>query len=218
MRREITCVICYERAKARRIFSKPKGWIKYRAPDGIIAHFDRQECLKKFIFPTTLEELEAKKLWRRFKIAFATLLAVTIVWTLACYLLSWYLLAWQYDAYLAVSGIIIIVAWIVTTRSYLKLRKSKLEEDTRMLKTAKMSEEEKLRKRELADKMAKKKARRDAIIISVVVFTVIWLVALPFSTPSIYLGLCVLGFLVSATCSWVVKESRYNKYYRIYLQ
>ena len=97
-------------------------------------------------------------------------------------------------------------------------KKSKLEEDTRMLKTAKMSEEEKLRKRDLADKMAKKKARRDAIIISLVVFTVIWLVALPFSPPSIYLGLCVLGFLVSATCSWVVKESRYNKYYRIYLQ
>ncbi len=123
MKTEITCVICYERAKARRIFSKPKGWIKYRAPDGNVVYFSSQECLKKFVFPVTLKELEAKKRWRRFKIAFVTLLAATILWAVTWYLLDWYLLAWQYEAYLVVSGIIIIVAWIAMTRLYRKLRK-----------------------------------------------------------------------------------------------
>lgn len=86
-----------------------------------------------------------------------------------------------------------------------------------MLKTAEMSEEEKLRKRELADKMAKKKARRDAIITNIVIFTLIWIGALPFSIIN-YLALCVFGFLISTVCSLVIKETRYNKYYQIYLQ
>ena len=87
----------------------------------------------------------------------------------------------------------------------------------RMLKTSEMTEEEKRRKRDLADKMAKKKARRDAIIVGLAVFTVIWLVALPFSA-TIYLGLCVLGLMISGVSSWATKETRYDKYYQIYLQ
>lgn len=86
-----------------------------------------------------------------------------------------------------------------------------------MLKTTKTSEQELIRKRALADKMAKKKARRDGFIAFTVVCTLIWLIALQFST-GVYLGLGVLGLLFSTLCSWVIKESRYNKYYQIYLQ
>lgn len=118
MRREITCVICYEQAKSGFFFSKPKGG----TPDGNVFYFSSQECLKKFIFPLTLKEVEAKKRWRRLKIAFITLLAVTMVWTLAWYLLDRYLLAYQYEGYLAISGITIIVAWVVTTIFYLKTK------------------------------------------------------------------------------------------------
>lgn len=53
---EIRCATCFERAKTGAILSKPKGWIKYKAPDGNIVYFCSQECLKKFIFPAELKE------------------------------------------------------------------------------------------------------------------------------------------------------------------
>ena len=84
-----------------------------------------------------------------------------------------------------------------------------------MLKTAKTSEQELIRKRALADKMAKKRARRDAIIPSILIFTLIWIGALRFTVIN-YLALCVFGLLISALCAWLIKESRYNKYYKIY--
>ena len=86
-----------------------------------------------------------------------------------------------------------------------------------MLKTTETSEEELIRKRELADKMAKKRARRDAFIAFAVVCTSIWLVANAFSTV-VFLGLMLLGLLISTLCSWVTKEIRYNKYHQIFLQ
>ena len=130
MRKEITCVICSTREKTRRLFRKPKSWIKYKAPDGIILHFDSQKCLQKFVFPVTLGELEIKKRWKRLKTAFVTLLAITTVWTATLYLLSWYLSVQQYAGYLIPPGITIFAAWIVTARSYRKLRKRRKEVKT----------------------------------------------------------------------------------------
>ena len=128
MKTEITCVICYERAKARRIFSKPKGWIKYRAPDGNVVYFSSQECLKKFVFPVTLKELEVKRRWKRLKTAFVTLLAITIVWMAMLYLLSLYPSAQHLLALnLFIASGIITFAWLVTARSYRKLRKRRKE-------------------------------------------------------------------------------------------
>ena len=90
-----------------------------------------------------------------------------------------------------------------------------------MLKIAEMSEEEKLRKRELADKMAKKRAKTHAIITNFVVFVPILLVALGIRATGNTAGfwsLAGLGILIAIAFSWGIKERCYNKYYRIYLQ
>ena len=131
MRREITCVICSTKEKTRRLFRKPKSWIKYKAPDGIIAYFDSQECLQKFVFPVTLGELEVKKRWKRLKTAFITLLAITTVWMSTLYLLSLHPLAQDLLALnLFIASGITTFAWLVTARSYRKLRKRRKEVKT----------------------------------------------------------------------------------------
>lgn len=89
-----------------------------------------------------------------------------------------------------------------------------------MIKTPKMSKEEKLRKRELADKMAKKKAQTHAIITNFVVFIPIWLVALGIratGNATGYWALVVLAILLATAFSWGIKERSYNKHYQIYL-
>ena len=86
---------------------------------------------------------------------------------------------------------------------------------------AKMVEEELMRKRGLADKMAKKKAQTHAIITNFVVFIPIWLIALGIRATGNrtgYWGLVVLGILIAIAFSWGIKERSYNKYYQIYLQ
>ncbi len=61
---ECRCATCFERAKLRFSFFKPKGWIKYKAPDGNVVYFCSRECLEKFIFPA---ELKKKRRWSWFK-------------------------------------------------------------------------------------------------------------------------------------------------------
>ena len=90
-----------------------------------------------------------------------------------------------------------------------------------MLKTAKTSEQELIRKRALADKMAKKKAKTHAIITNFVVLIPIWLVALGIlATGNVtgYWALVVPGTMIAIAFSWGIKERSYNKYYQIYLQ
>ena len=128
MRREITCVICSTREKTRRLFRKPKSWIKYKAPDGNILHFDSQECLQKFIFPLTLGELAIKKRWKRLKTMFVTLLAITIGWMAMLYLLS--LVSISSTIYGLPNCMVIFALWIVMARSYRKLRKRRKEVKT----------------------------------------------------------------------------------------
>lgn len=61
---ECRCATCFERAKLRLGFFKPKGWIKYKTPDRNVVYFCGQECMKKFIFPAELKE---KRRWRLLK-------------------------------------------------------------------------------------------------------------------------------------------------------
>lgn len=90
-----------------------------------------------------------------------------------------------------------------------------------MLKTAKTSEQELIRKRALADKMAKKRARRDAIIANFIVIIPIWLVSVGVratGNQAGFWGLAALGIVLALGSSYAIKEKSYNKYYRIYLQ
>ncbi len=57
----IRCANCFEPAKSKSPLSKPKGWLKHKAPDGNVVYFCSKECMKKFIFPAELKE---KRRWR----------------------------------------------------------------------------------------------------------------------------------------------------------
>jgi len=58
---ESRCPICSERAKLSVGFFKPKGWIKYKAPDGNVVYFSSKVCMEKFIFPAKLKEERQSK-------------------------------------------------------------------------------------------------------------------------------------------------------------
>ena len=86
---------------------------------------------------------------------------------------------------------------------------------------SKISEEETVRKRALADKMAKKKAKQDAIVVHLAVF--ISILALAVFVRGIvgrlgYWVLVILGILIASASSWVIKERNYAKHYQTYFR